>query len=95
MRERDIEKHLVKRCKELRIWQRKFVSPGHRGVPDRILLYEGEVLFLELKAPGKHLRPLQQREISAIRHHRGSALWADNKEQVDRILETLIKQAGL
>lgn len=40
----------------------KFTSPGFDGVPDRlILLPGGKVAFIELKAPGKTLRPLQVR----------------------------------
>ncbi|KGM99562.1 VRR-NUC domain-containing protein [Clostridium botulinum] len=38
----------------------KFVSPGMAGVPDRIVLMKnGKVVFVELKAPGKKMRPLQ------------------------------------
>ena len=38
----------------------KFVSPGMAGVPDRIVLMKSEkVVFVELKAPGKKMRPLQ------------------------------------
>ena len=38
----------------------KFVSPGMNGVPDRIVLLPGgRIAFVELKAPGKNLRPLQ------------------------------------
>lgn len=62
MREREIEAYFVKRVKEAGGLQRKFVSPGHRGVPDRILVMRGQVYFVELKAPGKDLRPDQQRE---------------------------------
>lgn len=38
----------------------KFVSPGMAGIPDRlVLLPKGRIYFVELKAPGKNLRPLQ------------------------------------
>ena len=38
----------------------KFVSPGFAGVPDRLVLIpDGKVGFVEVKAPGKHPRPLQ------------------------------------
>lgn len=38
----------------------KFVSPGMAGVPDRIvLLPKSKITFVELKAPGKKMRPLQ------------------------------------
>lgn len=35
----------------------KWVCPGHRGVPDRILLFPGEVIaFVELKRPGAKVK---------------------------------------
>ena len=40
----------------------KFLSPGFSGVPDRIvMLRDGGIKFVELKAPGEKPRPLQQR----------------------------------
>jgi hypothetical protein len=62
LRERDIEAYFVKRVKEAGGLQRKFVSPGHRGVPDRIAVFKGRVHFVELKAPGEKLRTDQIRE---------------------------------
>ena len=39
----------------------KFLSPGLRGVPDRIILLPGaHVVFAELKKPGKKPGPLQR-----------------------------------
>lgn len=39
----------------------KFKSPNHRGVSDRIAcLPDGSVWFVELKAPGGRLSPLQK-----------------------------------
>ncbi len=35
--ERSVERHLVDRCRELGVTCLKFVSPGHAGVPDRLL----------------------------------------------------------
>ncbi|TLN00653.1 VRR-NUC domain-containing protein [bacterium] len=38
----------------------KFVSPGMRGVPDRIVLIPGpRTVFAEIKKPGEKLEPLQ------------------------------------
>ena len=38
----------------------KFVSPERAGVPDRLVLIpEGRVYFIELKAPGKSMSPKQ------------------------------------
>lgn len=38
----------------------KFQSPSNNGVPDRIVLFKGNSYFVELKSPGKELRPLQK-----------------------------------
>lgn len=64
--ERKLERQLVAYCKKHEIYIRKFVSPGHVGVPDRILMANGQVLFIELKSPGKKATAIQQREIGLI-----------------------------
>lgn len=63
MRESVIEKALVERVKTLGGMCEKFTSPSRRGVPDRLVtLPGGLVVFVELKAPGKSLSVLQQRD---------------------------------
>jgi len=58
--EKYIEQKLVNTVKELGGIAPKFVSPGLDGVPDRIVLLPmGRMAFVELKAPGKKMRPLQ------------------------------------
>lgn len=58
--ERDIEKNLGMILEEWDCLYLKFVSPGHAGVPDRIILTPGgHIVFVELKQAGKQLRPLQ------------------------------------
>jgi hypothetical protein len=60
MRERVIEAHLRVRVKALGGTAYKFVSPGHAGVADRLVLLPGGVVwFIEVKAPGGKLSPLQ------------------------------------
>lgn len=60
MRESEVEKHLVKKVKELGGLCWKFTSPGTAGVPDRIVILPwGKVVFVELKAPYGKLRPIQ------------------------------------
>jgi hypothetical protein len=44
----------------------KFVSPNQRGVPDRMFLKDGNVIFIEFKATGKQLTPLQRFKITEI-----------------------------
>jgi len=88
MRERDIEAYFVKRVKEAGGLQRKFVSPGVRGVPDRIAILKGVVHFVELKAPGKFLRDDQVREHRKLRAAGVANIWIiDSKEGVDYFIE--------
>lgn len=61
MEESKIEKYLKKQIELIGGKALKFVSPGVAGVPDRIVLLPyGRIVFVELKAPGKKLRPLQE-----------------------------------
>lgn len=60
VRERTIETRFVNEVKKHGGLALKWVSPGQSGVPDRIVLTpDGRTIFVELKAPGKQLRPLQ------------------------------------
>lgn len=67
MRERDIEQRLMKAVKAACGLCIKFTSPGFDGVPDRlVLLPEGRMAFIELKAPGKKPRALQIRRMKQL-----------------------------
>ncbi|CDG20658.1 putative nuclease p44 [Xenorhabdus poinarii G6] len=68
IREDVIEKHLVNEVKKAGGIAYKFVSPGRRGVPDRIVvLPNGRVVFVECKAPGEKPRRDQLREHERLR----------------------------
>ena len=62
MKESVIERHLALSVRKMGGMAVKFVSPGLDGVPDRIVLLPGrKMAFVELKAPGKKLRSLQEK----------------------------------
>ena len=62
MREKQVETKLVTETKSMGGLALKFTSPGLDGVPDRlVLLPGGKMAFIEVKAPGKTMRPLQKR----------------------------------
>ena len=67
MQEKEVEQKLVKAVKAANGICMKFTSPGTDGVPDRLVLLPGrKIAFVELKAPGKKLRPLQIRRMKQL-----------------------------
>lgn len=60
MQECMIEQKLVTETRKRGGMALKFVSPSFSGMPDRlVLLPDGKIVFVEVKAPGQKPRPLQ------------------------------------
>lgn len=60
MDEQRLERRLRREVERRHGKARKLVTPGASGTQDRlVLLPPGRVWFIEMKAPGKKLRPLQ------------------------------------
>ena len=76
--EAKIEKAVVAYCRRRGLYTRKFASPAHRGVPDRVICGRGKVLFLELKRPGNVPTALQVRELRELICHGMYATWAES-----------------
>lgn len=67
VREANLEKRLVREVESRGGICWKFVSPGMNGVPDRIILVpSGRTYFVEMKAPGKKMRPLQRKRATEL-----------------------------
>lgn len=90
MRERDVERALVKAVQALGGICPKWVSPGLDGVPDRIvLLPEGKIGFVELKAPGEHPRKLQEARMRRLRQLGYKSFVCDRVELIESILNEI------
>ena len=90
MREKMIENKLKKAVKEKGGLCLKFVSPGFDGVPDRIILMpNGIIAFAELKAPGKKLRPLQERRKRQLEALGFLVFCIDNTECIGGVLDEI------
>jgi hypothetical protein len=63
------------------------------GIPDRILLYKGRVLFVEFKAPGEEPRPAQLFIHKWLRENGFLVFVIDNRDQFKTIIENWIKDA--
>ena len=83
IRERDIEKYLVKRVKEAGGEIRKVKWIGRRGAPDRVVFLHGSH-WVELKAPGENPRPEQTREHNRMWDKGAFVHVFDSFEEIDQ-----------
>jgi len=68
MRESFLERKLIDAVKQIGGKAVKWVAPGSRGVPDRIIILpDGQTAFVEMKAPRKPLGPLQKKWANDLR----------------------------
>jgi hypothetical protein len=92
IRESQIEARVRRYCILKGVICYKFVSPGKRGVPDRLLIGpHGNMAFLELKAPGKRPGALQRRELAMLRKRRVPAFYRDSYEGAKKIIDALCR----
>lgn len=91
MREKQIELKLVRAIKNMTGIAAKFTSPGFDGMPDRlVLLPHGKLAFIELKASGKQLRPLQEKRKKQLEALGFLVFCIDAEEQIERVLDEIL-----
>lgn len=78
VRESYIERKVCEYAKEKGVLV--FKCTGHKGIPDRIFLYQGRVFYIEFKAPGKKPTVLQERVHRKIREQGIMVFVIDNIE---------------
>lgn len=87
VKEKIIERKLVTTTKAKGGIAPKFVSPGYDGMPDRIILLpNGKMGFVELKAKGKNPRPLQEARHRLLRELGFKVYVIDDVKQIDGVL---------
>ena len=88
--ERDIERYLVRRAIEHGGKAYKWVSPGHVGVADRIVLLPGGVVwFVELKTVKGRLSPWQKLFAVDLRRMGMNYIVIRSKGEVDELLQRI------
>lgn len=95
--EKDVERYLCKRVKELGGKAYKFVSPGNAGVPDRLVvvptglesLVTAIYMLVEVKKPGGCLRPQQRMKIKELCDMGADCRIVDCYECVDKVIMEL------
>lgn len=90
MSEKTIEQKLVSAVRAKGGIAPKFVSPGFDGMPDRlVLLPDGKCGFVEVKAPGRKPRPLQETRIRLLRRLGFSVFVLDDESRIPQIISEI------
>ena len=90
MREKTIEQKLVKAVKAVGGIALKLTCPGWGGVPDRlILLPDTRLAFVEVKAPGELMRPLQVKRKRQLEALGFSVYCIDHPDQIGGVLDEI------
>lgn len=90
MKEQNLEQALVKAVEARggRCW--KLVSPGTTGVPDRmILMPDGHVGFVEIKAPGGRVRAIQKHRLRQLMHLGFKAYVLNDPARVEEVCDAI------
>jgi len=86
--EKDIERLLVEMVRKRKGWAIKMVCTYVSGLPDRLVLLPGGVVFFaELKSTGKKPSPIQQLIHGKLRRLGFAVYVIDGVDQVKTILE--------
>ncbi|WP_230140249.1 VRR-NUC domain-containing protein [Clostridium neonatale] len=86
MLESRVENYLKKKVEKLGGKAFKWAPVGVTGVPDRmVLLPGGKIIFVELKAPGKKARKLQEYRAKQLRELGFQVECLDTIERIDRL----------
>ena len=90
MNEKFIETKLVEAVRKAGGLAPKFVSPGLDGVPDRlVILPVAHIAFVELKAPGKMMRPLQVRRKKQLESLGFKVYCIDEVSQIGGVIDEI------
>lgn len=87
--EKDVESYLKRKVKAQGGLSYKFVSPGQRGVPDQLILYQGQVMFAEIKKSDGALRPTQKVQIRKMQQHGASVFVIWSRADVDEMIKIM------
>jgi len=87
--EKDIESECCDYAEATGWFTCKFVSPGTRGVPDRLFIRNGVHVFGEFKKPGEEPTAQQTLRHKKMRRHGAIVFWWDNYDQFKRNIDAL------
>ena len=84
-----IEEYLIKQTKNFGYMQRKTASPSNRGFPDRLVIGNGHVVFVELKSATGGPSKLQKNTIKEMREQGATVYIINTKADCLALLEAM------
>ncbi|MCM1530331.1 MAG: VRR-NUC domain-containing protein [Alistipes sp.] len=91
LRESHIESEFVKAIRKAGGAAYKLTSQTVNGLPDRLVLFfPAKAVFVELKAPGKMLRPLQRKRRYQLMKLGFPVLCIDRIEQIEPCIDAIL-----
>ena len=91
MREYVVENEFVKAVRKAGGVAYKLTSQTANGLPDRLVLFfPAKTIFVELKAPGKQLRPLQRKRRYQLMKLGFPVLCIDRFSQIQSCIEAIL-----
>lgn len=85
-RESEIEQAAMDYAEWRGWWQVKIMRASRNGVPDRVLIRAGRVIFIEFKRDGEEPTPQQIKRHAEMRAHGAEVFVCDNLADAKRIL---------
>lgn len=87
MIEKDIEEKICDAARDSGWLVLKLTSPSRRGAPDRMLIRDGDVVFLEIKTPKGRLSAPQVSCIKELRAHGATVGVVDSLKAAMEVLD--------
>ena len=88
-RESKVEKQIREYAQATGWWVAKFTSPGLAGVPDRIFIRAGLVLFMEVKRRTTKPTKQQALRMKEMKEHGAIVTWVSSFEEAKEWLDFL------
>jgi hypothetical protein len=88
--ESDVEAKVVKYAKSRGCLERKMNGPGYRGWPDRLFGYNGKIIWVEFKRPGKEPTNLQDYVHDRLERHGFDVKWVDSVADGKNLIDEFI-----
>ena len=87
-----VENYLRTQSKKYGCLCYKWVSPGHNGVPDDIVIYNGHITFIETKSPVGDTSAIQDVRIQEMKEHGADVRICHTRKAIDKFFKELIPE---